>query len=185
MNYYSPSSKQKGFTLIELTVVMVFGLMIAASSLALFNQQLSIYKVLKQQDFLLRDAPKIIGILNKIVPRANAFQMFADVDDLADSSGVITGASVLALRFQDTTKNLSGDAQLEHTFAVIAFDSDTGDLNYYNNLPNLNAITPDSPSWKIATNVKNATFFIQNGVIRMTFIGPNGEDITYSSTTLH
>jgi len=133
----------------------------------------------------MRDAPKIVGILKKIVPRANAFQMFADINDLNDNSGVITGASVLALRFQDSTKDLSGDTELKHTFAVIAFDAPTGDLNYYNNLSNLSDINPDSPSWKISTNVKNATFFIQNGVIRMKIIGPNGEDITYSSTTLH
>lgn len=184
MIYSYPSMKQKGFTLIELTVVMVFGLMIATSSLALFNQQLNIFQILRQQDFLLRDAPKIVSVLNKMVPRANAFQMFADIGDLSDSKGVITGASVLALRFQDSTKNAAADTQLKHSFSVIAFDSATGDLNYYNNLSKP-LVIPATPSWKIASNLQNTTFFIENGVIRMTITGPNGEEITYSSTTLH
>jgi len=177
--------KQKGFTLLELTVVMVIGLLIGSATLALFTQQINMFQAIKRQNFLLRDAPEIVGVLNKIVPRANAFQMFADIDNVNDSSGIITGATVLALRFQDSTKNASADEELKHTFAVIAFDATEGDLNYYNNLSKLSDITPDTPNWKISTNVKDATFFIENGVIRMTIVGPNDEEITYSSTTLH
>lgn len=206
--YSSPSFKRKGFTLIELTVVLMISLMIGAASLALFTQQIASMKMLKRQNFLLRDAPETMGLLNKIIPRANAFQMFTDLTTVdngasgiapvyvdADGDGLAdVFATVLVLRYQDSTiaagNAAAAAAGLTSTYSAIVFDPATNDLDYYNNLANPAALVAGGvaagpPSWKIATNVSNAYFFVQTGVIRITIVGPRGEQITFSSTTLH
>jgi len=176
----------RGFTLLELTVAMLVGLMISAATLALFNNQLMMFTTLRKQNFLLREAPQINSILNKIVPRANAFQMFTEIEDVDDdANGVIAGASVLALRFQESSKESGTDTTLKFSYAVIAFNSTTGDLNYYNNLDKISELDPNSPSWKISSNVNNAVFYVENGVIRIKITGHNQEEITFSSTTLN
>ena len=178
--------QRQGFTIVELTVVMLIGLMISAATLGLFSNQIAMFSTLRTQNFLLRDAPQINSTLNKIVPRANAFQMFASINNLADANGVTADASVLALRFNSPTVAAQGDATLNFTYSVIAFDAATGNLNYYNNLiaPSaINANTP--PSWRISSNISNVVFFVQNGVIRARITGNSGEQITFSSTTSH
>ena len=66
------SKQNSGFTLLELTVAMIVGLMIVTISLTLFTQQLSIYKILRTQNFMIHEAPQINSMLNSIVSRANS-----------------------------------------------------------------------------------------------------------------
>ena len=179
-----PYTKRKGFTLIELTIVLLLTLFIGAATLGLFNQQINTMRVISQQNFLLRDAPEIVGIVNRIIPRANAFQMFTNTGNLG--TGVTSDATVLALRFQDSSKATAGDTDLSFNFSAIVFNATTGDLEYYNNLNSTTQIAGATPNWIIATNVTNTVFSVDgNGVILMTITGPRGESITYASTTLN
>ncbi len=48
-----------GFTLVELTLAITLGLMIASMAMALFNQQLAFLRIYRVQDFLTEEAPII------------------------------------------------------------------------------------------------------------------------------
>jgi len=189
---------RKGFTLMELTVVLVIGLMIAGVTTSLFTQQMSMFTILKGQNFMLRDAPKINGLLNNIITRADAIKMYANTADAkAGANSATTGATVIALKFQGSSI-IAGGATLSESYAVIAFDSATGTLNYYGNLASLAALpaTPDwqlyqwqlsewqLPDWRLADQVQPIEFSITNGVLRIQLTGPHGGEMTYSTTPL-
>ena len=115
---------KSGFTLVEMTLVITVGLMVAGISLTLFNSQLMAYKILGAQNFLISEAPQINNTLNRIVPRANFFRMYQSLSDAEmGSNAVITGGKVLALKFQDTAK------PEDSSFGVIAYDDGTKHLN--------------------------------------------------------
>ena len=69
MNYQT-HRQRSGFTLVEMTVTILVGLMVATITLTLFNSQLASYKILQTQNFLISEAPQINNTLNRIIPRA-------------------------------------------------------------------------------------------------------------------
>lgn len=74
----SPEQRLRGFTIIELTVTLVIGLMIATTSMALFNNQLTYFRLVQTQDFMIEEAPQINNTLNSIVSRADAMLVEED-----------------------------------------------------------------------------------------------------------
>jgi prepilin-type N-terminal cleavage/methylation domain-containing protein len=183
----TPSHKhpiRKGFTLLEMTVVLVIGLMIAGMTTSLFTQQLSMFNILRSQNFMLREAPKINSLLNNIVSRADAIRMYADTTDAKSASNSATdGATVIALKFQGSSIK-SGQSVLSESYGVIAFDSTTGKLNYYGNLDSLASLDPANPDWQLSNQVQDVAFSVTNGVLRIQLTGPNGGEINYSTTPL-
>lgn len=167
---------KKGFTLIEMTVAIVVGLMVATISLTLFNSQLASYRILNTQNFLVREAPQINNTLNRIVSRANFFRMYASLGDAeSGQNAVIEDGKVLALKF-------SGTDDVNHSFGVIAFDDQNGRLDYYQ-VTSMAELAVATPNWNISTQVNDVTFFVENGVLRIKLAGPNDEEIIYSTST--
>lgn len=172
---HNPS--RPGFTLIEMTVVITVGLMVAAMSLTMFNQQLASYKILKTQNFLVSEAPQINNTLNRIVSRADFFRMYTSIASARSGrNAVISGGRVLALKFVDSGNNA------QSSFGVIAFNRSAKRLDYYH-VNSMAALNANSPQWSISTQVSNAVFYVQNGVLRIKLTGPNSEEIIYSTTT--
>ncbi|MGB2402175.1 MAG: PilW family protein [Akkermansiaceae bacterium] len=168
---------KRGLTLVEMTVIILVGLMVATISLTLFNSQLASYKILKTQNFLISEAPQINNSLNRIIPRANFFRMYSSLTDAqAGTNAVIAEGKVIALKFQDPTN------PADSSFGVIAFDADENDLNYYH-LENMAELAVASSEWSLSTQLEDVVFAVENGVLRTTMSGPNGEEITYSATT--
>lgn len=166
-----------GFTLIELTMAITVGLMIATMSITLFSSQLTSYQIIKAQNFLVEESPQISNTLNSIISRANFFQMYTTLDDATTGeNSVIIDGKVLALKFEDP-----GDTS-NSSYGVIHFDATDKILNYYH-VENMAELAVATPSWKISSQVSDADFFVQNGVLRITLTGPNAEAITYSATT--
>lgn len=183
-----PPLIRKGFTLLEMTVVLVVGLMIAVMTANLFTQQLSMFGILRNQNFMLREAPKINNLLNNIITRADAIQMYANTADAKSASNSATaGATVIALKFQGSSIK-SGESTLSENYAVIAFEKDddkeTGKLNYYGNLASLASLDPANPDWQLSSQVESVEFFVTNGVLRIRLTGPNGGQTIYSTTPL-
>lgn len=175
ISHHTP--KTRGFTLIEMTVVIVVGIMVATISLTMFNQQLASFRIMRTQNFLMSEAPQINNTLNRIVSRANFFRIYENLSDSeTGQNAVIANGKVLALKFEDP-----GD-QTGSSFGVIAFDQSNKDLNYYH-VTNMAAITSTPPQWKISSQLENAVFYVENGVMRIQLTGPNGEEIIYSTTT--
>ncbi len=167
---------RRGFTLIEMTVTITVGLMVAGISLTLFNSQLMSYKILKTQNFLVSEAPQVNNTLNRIVSRANFFRMYESLNDATTGyNAVIADGKVLALKFQDPSDGSS-------SYGVISFNSNTNSLDYYN-VSNMAELAVADPDWTISSQLSDAVFYIQNGVLRIKLTGPNGEEIIYSTTT--
>ncbi|MGB0991975.1 MAG: type II secretion system protein [Akkermansiaceae bacterium] len=168
---------RSGFTLIEMTVAISAGMILAVMALTMFNQQLASFKILKTQDFLVREAPQINNSLGQIVSKANTFQMFTTLAHAENGSNpVVTGGKVLALKFNEIDDSSS-------SYGVVAYDEANNRLEYYH-VESLAQLTSSSPRWSISRQVHDAQFFVENGVLRMTLTGPNGGEITYSTTTL-
>ena len=144
----SPKRQTRGFTLVELTVALLVGLMISSAALTMFTNQLASFRILKAQNFLIDEAPSIDNTLNRIISRANFFQMYTDFSALTNGeAAVITGSKALVLRFQSTgsVDPTSAAAQTDG-YGVITFTPNTGthtqmngtvvntgDLDYYFN----------------------------------------------------
>ncbi|MBT8037477.1 MAG: hypothetical protein KJO21_08025 [Verrucomicrobiae bacterium] len=170
-------TRNLGFTLIELTMTISVGLMVAGMSLTLFNSQIASYKILKTQNFLVTEAPQINNTLNRIVSRANFFLMYTSLSDATSGyNSVITGGKVLALKFEDPSDSAN------NSFGVIAYDSTDNDLNYYH-ISSMAELAIANPKWSITTQLNGADFYVENGVLRIKLTGPNSEEIIYSTTT--
>ncbi len=168
---------RRGFTLIEMTVTIIVGLMVAGMSLTLFNSQLASYQILNAQNFLVTEAPQINNTLNRIVSRANFFRMYASLGDATSGqNAVINGGKVLALKFEDPSNAAAS------SFGVIAYDEVADDLNYYH-VSSMAELAIATPKWSITTQLSGAVFYVENGVLRVKLTGPNGEEIIYSATT--
>lgn len=180
-------SVAKAYTLVELTVAMLVGILVAVISLTLFNTQLTSFQIIRTQDFLIREAPQINNSLNQIIPRANFFRLYPTLQNaVAETNSTINNAPVMVLQFQNSTTNAAGNAgdpNATVNFGVIAFNANTNSLDYYNpgnNLANLNLAAPD---WTISSQAADVTFFVESGVLRTQITGPNGSQITHSTTT--
>ena len=177
ITYSNKRPKRRGFTLIEMTLTITVGLMVAGMSLTLFNSQLAAYQILNTQNFLISEAPQINNTLNRIVSRANFFRMYASLGDATSGqNAVVTGGTVLALKFEDPSNAAAS------SFGVIAYDETANDLNYYH-VSSMAELAIASPKWSITTQLSGAVFYVENGVLRIKLTGPNGEEIVYSATT--
>ena len=93
------SNLATGFTLLELTVVILISLMIATITLTLFNNQVATFNILRTQNFMIREAPQVNSLLNRIISRSNSLQ-------------VDQGNNTLTLTFIDPTDNSSTTADI-------------------------------------------------------------------------
>lgn len=174
--------QKRGYTLVELTVMILVGLIIATMTLTLLNNQIASFGIIKTQNFLVADAPQINNTLNRIVSRANSFRLYPTFTDVTNATNpTINNAQTLVLLFQSSGQ--AGALNAAPTFGVIGFNAATNSLDYYstNDLTTLNQNT--SPSWNISKQVNNVNYNVINGVLRLTITGPNGGTITYSTTT--
>ncbi len=173
-----PLRKKRGFTLVEMTVVIAVGLGIASAGSLLLNQQLTTIRIFRQQDFILREAPAINRSLTSILDRADAIRLHSNFSDAVnDIRPTLSGANALVAAFEAP----DGTA----TFGIIHFRTapdGTQRLDYYSSFDP--SVTPlplaANPSWNISRNVSNVDFSLVNGLFQLTLTGPNSEMITYT-----
>ena len=169
-------TRKKGFTLIEMTVVILFGLAISSVGMLMLNQQVRTSQRLRDQDFILIEAPKINSVMSSLLGQADAIRLHTQFSDaLTDSNPVLANATVLVAAFNDVNGNIQ--------FGIISFEDNGGPkrLNYY--LLDRGATvlpTEGSPSWTISRNVENASFDLVNGLFEITLTGPQAETLTYT-----
>lgn len=167
-------SKRRGFTLVELSVGMVIGMMTGAMVLTLFNQQLAFLNIYKTQDFLSIEAPVISTYVSKLVGKADRFRLHESLDDAkAGRNPRLTASPVAVLDFRQP------DGTMRRSFLSFE-DRGSGPALYYYVVP-LAGVLGD-PQWAITTKAENVEFIVDQGVLRMNVTGPAGELITYSGT---
>jgi hypothetical protein len=92
---------RRGFTLLELTIVMMMGMATGAMVLALFNQQLAFLRIYKTQNFLTEEAPVVSVYVSRLIGKADRFRLHDSVADaLAGHNPRLTDSPVVVLNFR-------------------------------------------------------------------------------------
>lgn len=166
--------RHRGFTLVELTLAITGGMAVAALGLALLNQQLAFLRIFSAQSFLTDEAPLVNMHVTKLVGKAERFRLHATVADaLSGLNPRTSNAPVLMMHFRQP----DGVTRA----ALLAFENrGSGPALYYYLVPLSGA--PGAPQWHLTKQPRNVAFAVENGILRMTLTGPNGEVITYSGT---
>lgn len=167
-------SIRRGFTLIELTIAIMMGMLTASMVLAVFNEQIAFLKIYQAQNFLTDEAPFVSMYVSKLVGGADRFRLHDSVADaLAGKNARTTASPVVALNFRQPDGTMRA--------SILSFeDRGNGQALYYYLVP-LNGVLGD-PEWYITNKASNIVFTMEQGVLRMTLTGPAGEQITYSGT---
>lgn len=173
---------RRGYTLVELSLAISVGMMVAAISLMLFNQQMNFLRIFRAQDFLVREAPLISNYVARVIGNAEGYQLFTDMSSLqGGDSAVLADAKVLVLRF------IASDGT--ETASILSFeepfpDPDTGEERklglYYRLIPSSGVV--GEPDWAITKEPLDVTFSVEEGILRMTLRGPHDEELVYSGT---
>ncbi len=163
---------RRGYTLLELSLAIGIGLMVAGLSLAMLNQQVAFLKIFRAQDFLATEAPLINYQIGRIVSHADGFRLHSSLENAEDRTNpVLDDATVLVLRFKQP-----GGGFRESVLAF--YDPGTGSGIYYHFINDDGTI--GDPQWAVSKEVDDTKFSIENGILRVRLTGPNGEEITYS-----
>ncbi len=167
-------SARGGYTLIELSIAMTMGMVVAGMVLLLFNQQLAFLRIYRTQNFLTEEAPVISPYVSKLVGRADRFRMHDSLADALANSKIRTSASpVVVLNFRQPDGSMRA--------SILAFQNlGSGPALYYYVVPSNGVL--GTPQWVISNKPSNVSFAMEQGVLRMTLTGPQGEQITYSGT---
>lgn len=165
---------RRGFTLIELSVALVMGVMISGMVLALFNQQLAFLTIYNTQNFLTEEAPMVSNYVGRIVGRAERFRLHDTVDDaLSGTNPRLTSSPVVVLNFREPSGSMRA--------TILSFeDRGAGNALYYYIVPETGTL--GDPQWFITNQAANVQFSMEQGILRMILTGPQGESITYSGT---
>ena len=166
--------RRGGYTLMELSLAMAVGILIAGMSLLIFNQQMAFIRIFRAQDFLTREAPLINNYVIRVIGTAESYALYKNMDSMRNGDGaVLDDATVLVLRFKeaDGTKRAS----------ILSFeDPGTGSGLYYTVIPDSGVL--GAPDWAVSKQPEAVTFAVEQGVLRMRLSGPNGEELVYSGT---
>ncbi|MES2980792.1 MAG: hypothetical protein V4727_00635 [Verrucomicrobiota bacterium] len=162
----------RGFTLLELTLAIMLGMIVGVMLLAMLNQQITFLKIFRAQSFLNEEAPIISHHVSKLLLNAERFRLHASIEDaLSGDDPQLTDSPVAVLNFRQPDGTLRA--------GILSFE-DRGDGNalYYYVVP-LSGVLSD-PEWAITTKPTNVSFFVESGIIRTRLTGPAGEEITFS-----
>jgi hypothetical protein len=165
-------SARKGFTLIELSLAIMLGMAIGAMSLALFNQQLAFLRIYRAQNFLTEEAPIISMHVSKLVGKAERFRLHDSVADALSGANPRSAASpVLVLNFRQPDGVIRA--------GILSFEDRGSGLALYYYVVPLSGVL-GTPQWHITKVPTQVVFAVEQGILRMSLSGPNGELITYS-----
>ena len=165
-------SMRSGFTLIELSLAIMMGMVTSSMVLALFNQQLAFLKIYQTQNFLTEEAPVISMQVSRLLGRAERFRLHDTVADaLTGTNTRLTASPVVVLNFRQPDGVVRA--------AILAFENlGSGSALYFYVVPTNGVM--GAPQWYISKRPSNVAFTVETGILRMTLTGPNGEVITYS-----
>ena len=165
---------RRAFTLLEMTVVMMIGMMIGSIIIAIFNQQLAFLRIYQIQSFSTEEAPMISLYLNRLIGKADRFRLHNTLNEaLSGTNPRIDPSPICVLNFRQP----DGDMRA----SIIAFEetADGPRLNYY--------VVPESgtlgnPQWSISRRAANVEFYMEQGILRTMLTGPEGEQLIYSGS---
>lgn len=163
--------RQKGFTLVELTLVMGMTLVLSAALMMMLRSHITFMRVLSSYEFLRDDAPQMNLMLTGILGQATEYKIYQSTGDAqSDSNAVTSSGTAVRLRFRNP----------DGTFAEGLVSFEGGVLNYYSRP--VGTSWPGSASWTISEQATAVDFDNTSGILLVTLTGPYGEEITYAGT---
>lgn len=168
---------RRGYTLVELSIAMLVGMAVASLCLAMVSQYTNFQQMMMRQNFLIEEAPVLNNLLSRMIGRAEAVRLYPNLSAaLGETGAVETGASALALSYSNPDGTRS--------FAVIGLEQGSSGkfLKFYPIGASGGVNSATSAAWTLSRSVSSVDFRMQNGILRITLTGPNGESITYSGT---
>jgi prepilin-type N-terminal cleavage/methylation domain-containing protein len=167
--------RQRGFSLIELTLVVSLSVMLASAVLGMFNSNLQMMNQAVKYQFLAKDAPFIGLLLTKTIGNAEDYRIFANRNNaVAGTPAVLTGPAVrLWMRQPNSTFRQ----------AILSFESINNHQGIYFFLADdLTGAFPATPSWELAGGqLTGATFDASTGVLLATLNGSYGDQYTFAA----
>ena len=163
---------RRGYTLIELSVVMLLGLAASAIVMTLFNQQLAFLRIFAAQNFLTDEAPLVSTYIRRVVGKAERFRLHDSVADaLSGTNPRLTSSPVCVLNFRQPDGSMRA--------SILAFqDLGDGPALYYYVVPESGVM--NAPQWTVTSQPTNVEFYMEQGILRTKLTGPEGEEIIYS-----
>lgn len=171
MKIYKKQKNKKGYTLIEMSVVMVLIVLIASTLTSMLGQQVQFIRWWDTQKFIAEDAPLVNNMVVRLFSQADGFQVYDNT-----GAGTTANGDTLLLGFTN-----AGDGG--KSFGRIQFDAATNSLEY-SNMEDLGAglVEVAGSTWTMASGVSGADFSVVNGIMELTLVGPFGGTITYAAT---
>jgi prepilin-type N-terminal cleavage/methylation domain-containing protein len=166
---------QRGFSLIELTLVVGISVMLASAVVGMFNTNLQMTNQAVKYQFLAKDAPFVGLLLTKTIGNAEDYRIFANRNNaVAGTPAVLTGPAVRLWM-----------AQPNGAFrqAILSFETIGGHQGIYFFLANdTTGAFPVTPSWELAGGqLTNATFDASTGLLLATLNGSYGDQYTFAA----
>ncbi len=161
-------------TLIELTLAIMIGAVVAAIMLAMFNQQLAFLRIFNIQSFLNQEAPLVSMHVSRMIGQADRYRLHDSVEDaIAGRDQRLEEAPVLLMNFRQPDGSVRA--------SMLAMEERNGRRAlYYHLVPESGEVA--EPEWFVTDQVADVRFSMEQGVLRMRLTGMNGEQITYSGT---
>ena len=170
-------SRRRGYTLTELALAMMMGIMVAFMLLAIFNQQLSFLRIFNAQSFLTTEAPILNNYLSRVLSSAEGYNLYRDKAALDGGDPTLADATLLMLHFKEPNGTFRD--------AVLYFEDplapDKGQGLYYRSVAKDTGVLSEA-EWALSTKPTSVRFSVVDGILLARITGPNGEIITYSGT---
>lgn len=162
--------QKKGYTLIELSVVIVLVVLIASTLTSMLSQQLQFFKWWNTQKFIAEDAPLANNMVVRLFSNADVFRVHSTkAGAVAGTGGTTAGGSAVCLSYAQP----GGGRE----YGVLYHDS-TNQTIEYAKLTGGNAITAGD-EWTLVSGIPSTSFDVVDGILAMTLTGPYGGEVTY------
>jgi pilin/secretion family protein with methylation motif len=186
--------RQRGFTLIELTLVLGVSMMIASALVGMFNVHLQMMKQAAQYQFLAEDAPFIGLLLTRTIGNAEDYRIYPSRNAAQNDTGrELSGSAVRLWMAQPNGISLAQPNAASYRQAILSFETINGHQGIYFFLadPTTGAF-PATPSWELAGSqvtaatfnadaTSNPTTGILPGVLLITLNGSYGDQYMFAA----
>ncbi|MGJ8673210.1 prepilin-type N-terminal cleavage/methylation domain-containing protein [Rubritalea sp.] len=186
MKVLKPKSK-KGYTLIELSVVMVLVVLIASTLTTMLNQQLQFLKWWNTQKFIAEDAPLVNNMVVRLFSQADAFRVCNDHAAALAGTGLTVTVDGLGANVYQGSAIIVGFSQSDggdKRYGIISYNA-VSQIIEYSIVTNIGGVLTIAAGdrWTMASNVASAVFSVQgSGIMQLTLTGPYGGQITYAAS---
>jgi prepilin-type N-terminal cleavage/methylation domain-containing protein len=189
------TQRQRGFSLIELSLVLGLSVMIASGLVGMFNAHLQMMKQAAQYQFLAEDAPFIGLLLTRTIGNAEDYRIYASRTAAESPTGtpVLSGPAVKLWMAQPNGISLAQPNATSYRQAILSFETINGHNGIYFFLadPNTGAF-PATPNWELAGSQVTAAAFNANansnpttgilpGVLLITLTGSNNDQYMFAA----